>query len=286
MLGLAAASPILAASFGLLSVSLPSTLVRHEVRLRTNASGAGAILEVHVNRQRLNLLLDTGARGIVLSAKAAARCGLAAEIQSKLSGIAGDAITAGGASATIDLQGLRIGAVPVRILPESPVRRADGLIGAQVFGAFLVEIDAPAGWLRLLSRSAEPGAIPVREVGHMLFVRLDSGYALVDTGSSFSVIDRGLAYASAEDQWTPARAATGGFSQAQRIATPARFAFPNGAILWDRQPVAMDLSALSSKHGLAVIAVIGYPALSNSVMQVDYLNKTIRILAPGGSVRN
>ena len=54
----------------LLALGLPS--VRHEIRLHEGVS-SGGILEVKVNRQRLRLLLDTGARDIVLSAKAAAR---------------------------------------------------------------------------------------------------------------------------------------------------------------------------------------------------------------------
>jgi hypothetical protein len=181
------------------------------------------------------------------------------------------------AVATADFDGLKID-VPVRIVPEAPVTQADGLVGTQVFRDYIVEIDATHGRLRLLGKAAvEEAAIPFRAVGHMVFVPFEDGYALVDTGSSYSVVDRGRVNASG-GQRMPVRTASGAVTEAQRLPIPARFDLGNGAVLWDRHPVAVDLTALSRKHGLDVRAVIGYPALRGSVIQVDYREQTLRFV--------
>jgi predicted aspartyl protease len=276
---LAASSTMFA--FGLLSASLPEVRqVRHEIPLRPTIDANGAVIGVQINGHRLHLLLDTGARDLVLGSKAASRCGLRPQNpQSTLSAIGGSSVPAASTAARIDIGGLQIPNVPVRILADSPVRQADGLIGAQVFRSFLLEIDMRAGRLRLLSHGEAPGAIALREVGHMLFVPLDDGqYALVDTGASFSVIDQTRVSATADMGSTPIRMASGVTAQARKVATPARFDLGNGSVLWDRNPLAFDLSALSRKHGLDVRAVIGYPALRGSVMQLDYQQRTLRIL--------
>ncbi len=263
------------AAVALLSVSLPS--IRHEVKLRANAASNGAVIEARVNGHRLRLLLDTGARDIVLSSKAAARCNLFPQRQTTLSGINGLSMIVGQTVATVDFDGLQISDVPVRILADAPVLRADGLVGTQVFRDYVVEIDASHGRLRLLGQAEPSLAIPFRAVGHMLFVRFDDGYALVDTGSSYSIVDRSRAN-TAGNQNLAVRTASGATAQAQRLSIPVRFDLGNGAVLWDRQPVAVDLSALSRKHGLDIRAVIGYPALRGSVIQVDYQQGTLRIV--------
>ena len=280
---LALATQPLLLAFGLLSVSLPS--VQHEIRLHEGFS-SGGILEVRVNNQRVRLLLDTGARDIVLSARAAARCGLTSRNSAMLTSMTGHSVRAGQTSTSIEIDGLQLGEVPIRILAESPVQNADGLIGTQVFRDFVVEIDSQHRRLRLLApdAGASAEAIPLREVGHMLFVRLDSGgYALVDTGSSYSIIDQSRLNTTGDVRWTQVRGATAVALQARYVGMPARFDLGHGNVLWDREPVSIDLTALSRKHGLAVEAVIGYPALSGRVVQLDYVNRTLRIVVPDSS---
>jgi predicted aspartyl protease len=261
----------------LFSASLPSS-IRHEVKLRSNAASGGAVVEARINGHRLRLLLDTGARDIVISASAASRCHLSAIGRTTLSGMNGVPIKVAQAVATADFDGLRIENMPVRIVAEAPVTQADGLLGTQVFRDYVVEIDAGRGRLRLLGNATgDEAAIPFRTVGHMMFVPFEDGYALLDTGSSYSVVDRGRVNASA-GQRMPVRTASGAVTEAQRLSIPARFDLGNGAVLWDRHPVAVDLSALSQKHGLDVRAVIGYPALRGSVIQVDYREQTLRFV--------
>lgn len=112
----------------------------------------GVALDVNVNKQQLHLALDTGNSGILLGRAAAEKLKLQRLGYQAIAGV-GDAGTQGGFTALADR--IRIGDLEfqdcvVKVTDAAtPVPGEDGLIGADVFSAYLVDIDIPGSRLRL-----------------------------------------------------------------------------------------------------------------------------------------
>lgn len=111
----------------------------------------GVGLSVHLNEWSAHLLLDTGAGGILVSRKVAEKAGLTPISAVHYGGI-GDKGIQSGYSAVADH--VRIGELEfqdcvISVSDNGSVADADGLIGADVFGAYLVDLDLPAMRLRL-----------------------------------------------------------------------------------------------------------------------------------------
>jgi tetratricopeptide (TPR) repeat protein len=116
-------------------------------------------LSVTLNGITTKLLLDTGASGIVVNRRIADRAGLAKLTETKIWGI-GDK---GRKNAYIAMtNSIRIGELefqncPVEVMDSRSVAKEDGLIGANVFEDFLVEIDFPWEKLKLSELPKRPG---------------------------------------------------------------------------------------------------------------------------------
>src|ERR1019366_6829044 len=127
-----------------------------ETNLETKMSSDGRLmrgigLSTKLNDREVRLLLDTGAGGIVVGRKIAEKAGLTRISALHVGGI-GDKGLQSGYPAVADH--IRIGELEfqdcvIAVSDKSSVAEADGLIGADVFGAYLVEIDLPGMRLRL-----------------------------------------------------------------------------------------------------------------------------------------
>jgi tetratricopeptide (TPR) repeat protein len=111
----------------------------------------GIGLSVKLNDRAVRLLLDTGAGGILVNRKSAEKAGLIPISALHYGGI-GDKGLQSGYTAVADH--LRIGELEfqdcvVAVSDKSSVAEEDGLIGADVFGAYLVDIDLPGMQLKL-----------------------------------------------------------------------------------------------------------------------------------------
>jgi predicted aspartyl protease len=111
----------------------------------------GIGLSVRLNDRNVHLLLDTGAGGILVSRKVAEKAGL-----TRLSGLhyggIGDKGLQSGYTAVADH--IRIGELEfqdcvVTVTDKGSVTEEEGLIGADVFAAYLVDIDLPGMQLKL-----------------------------------------------------------------------------------------------------------------------------------------
>ena len=61
---------------------------------------------------------------------------------------------------------------------------------------------------------------------------------------------------------------------------PVRFSFADGeTYLFDREPIAADLVTFGKAYGVDLRAVIGYPAINGSILQLDYQTRRLRILS-------
>ena len=108
-------------------------------------------LSVKLNNQNVSLLLDTGAGGIIVSRTVAENAGLTRLSALHFGGI-GDRGLQSGYTAVADH--IRIGELEfqdcvVDVISQASLAVGDGLIGANVFGDYLVDIDFPGMWLKL-----------------------------------------------------------------------------------------------------------------------------------------
>jgi len=111
----------------------------------------GIGLTVNLNDHRSRLLLDTGAGGITVSHKVAEKAGLTRVAAEHFGGI-GDKGLQTGYSAVAEH--IRVGELDfqdcvVSVSDKASVGDEEGLIGADVFGAYVVDIDLPGMRLRL-----------------------------------------------------------------------------------------------------------------------------------------
>jgi Tfp pilus assembly protein PilF len=126
-----------------------------------NVQGTG--LQVTINGQDSRLLLDTGASGILITSKLASLAGLKSVSDIRMTGV-GD---------KPDIQGhvtyansVRIGKLEFQNCQVHVVDRLqttdDGIIGADVFSQFLIEMDFPRSTLRLNPLPPRPGETPAK----------------------------------------------------------------------------------------------------------------------------
>jgi tetratricopeptide (TPR) repeat protein len=111
----------------------------------------GIGLSVKLNDRNFHLQLDTGAGGIIVSNKVAEKAGLTRISSIHYSGI-GDKGPQSGYRAVVDQ--IRIGELQfqdclVMVSDKGSVGDADGLIGADVLGAYLIDLDLPGMRLKL-----------------------------------------------------------------------------------------------------------------------------------------
>jgi tetratricopeptide (TPR) repeat protein len=124
----------------------------------------GMGLPVVVNGQKSKLLLDTGAGGITINRRLAARAGIQRLTEVEIGGI-GDKGPARGYAARAD--SIRIGKLEFRncllyVVDKGSVADEEGLIGADVFQQFLVNLDFPKRKLNLSPLPLRPGEPPVK----------------------------------------------------------------------------------------------------------------------------
>jgi len=124
----------------------------------------GVGLPVVINGQKSKLMLDTGAGGITINRRLAARAGAQRLTSISIGGI-GDKGDAKGYSAYAD--SIRIGNLEFRnclleVVDKASVADEEGLIGADVFRQFLIELDFPKRKLKLSQLPARPGEPPVK----------------------------------------------------------------------------------------------------------------------------
>jgi predicted aspartyl protease len=124
----------------------------------THLRGYGLI--VQLNGRKGSLLLDTGASGIVVRRSIAEKAGISKLSTTKIGGI-GDK---GSKDAYIGIaDSIKIGALefrncPIEVMESRTVADEDGLIGADVFEDFLVDINFPDEKLKLSELPRRPGS--------------------------------------------------------------------------------------------------------------------------------
>jgi Tfp pilus assembly protein PilF len=130
------------------------------VRLLTDPKHLrGYGLAVDLNGTHANIMLDTGAGGITVNRRLAERAGITKITETKIWGV-GDKESKNafvGTAKSIRIGQLEFQDCPVGVIESRSVAGEDGLIGADVFEHFLVEIDFPGEKLKLSELPKRPG---------------------------------------------------------------------------------------------------------------------------------
>ncbi len=115
-------------------------------------------LNVKLNGTAVNLLLDTGATGILLDRKVAEKAKIKKITDTKIGGIGDKGETAGytGVADSVKIGDLEFQDCYVDVVDRTSVVGDDGLIGADMFAQFLVELDFPNQKFRLTELPERP----------------------------------------------------------------------------------------------------------------------------------
>jgi len=239
--------------------ALASRYGNYELPLYPSLEGT-SILKVSVNQaSTLRLILDTGARGIVVSAAAARSLGLRDLVQASLDG-AGD---------TVRIGDLIYRNCPIHVSGRSLTEHADGVIGSVIFQQFEINLDFADHTLNLIpfaegqprlsgeeedwtnwDRRIPDGMeqfVPISQVGSLILVPTrikgaGGGYFILDTGASFSSVSK---------------------------IYPFALQFANRTFT-DPALLAQDLKSISNREGIEISGIIGCPMLAHSNISIDY----------------
>jgi tetratricopeptide (TPR) repeat protein len=265
-------------------------------------------LAVKLNGVSSRLMLDTGASGILVDSGIAAKAGIKPIVDEKIHGIGDKAAMSGfiGFAEKIQIGELEFQGCIVEVATGRSVLGDDGLIGADVFRHFLVDLDMPDGKFKLsplLPIPDEPAAAatsldttatgarhlhdryippemkdytPIFLFGHAMLITThvnNSGKKLflIDTGS----FDNTLSLAAAKevtkldlDDNTSVKGLNGSVKEVYR-ARHAKLQFSHFS--QDRQDlVAFDLTNISNGAGTEVSGVLGFAMLALMDMKIDY----------------
>ncbi len=133
--------------------------------MKSNTSHLAATgLEVKLNGHATRLALDTGATGILVRSDSAEKAGLTRIAEQRIGGLGDTGQQTGyvGLAAHIRIGELEFEDCLVRVFDSAGPSENDGLIGSDVFGAYLIDIDVPGEKLRLspLPKRPDEAAAP------------------------------------------------------------------------------------------------------------------------------
>jgi len=263
-----------------------------------------------LNQSTASLLLDTGASGMLIGRRIAQRAGARALRELSLGGV-------GGYSAVLDR--IRIGELEfedclVKVADSDTVTGIDGVIGADVFASYLVEIDGPARTMRLsplpappeetahrvmlrtVSEKSEPEVVPssrsyvapemahwskALRIRHHLLVPVEvNGQPMlfgVDTGASHSMIS--TTAARKVTRLVRADFSVKGVSgSVNELFAAERVRLRFGS--FDRQignMLSFDLARISHDDGIDISGLLGFEILQQIDLKIDYRDNLVEL---------
>lgn len=259
-------------------------------------------LSVKVNGRKATLMLDTGANGILINRKLAEKAGIAKVADSRIGGVGDGEKSDGyvGVANAIEVGDLQFENCPVRVLEKRSVLEDEGLIGADFFEQFLVNLDFPHEKLRLSGLPARPNEnsitgsaanpvfsdayiaeemrsyIKVYRFGHYLLVPTKVGSIpaklfLLDTGGLGSEITPAAAREVTKLHEDSERAVVGIGGSVKEVYTAEKAILEFGHLRQENQDlIAFDLSSASQSVGTEISGTLGFATLRPLNIKIDY----------------
>jgi tetratricopeptide (TPR) repeat protein len=264
-------------------------------------------LNVNLNGTSANLLLDTGAGGILVDRKIAEKAGIKRVVETSIGGIGDQGNAAGytGYADSIKIGDLEFNNCLVGVVEQNSVAGSDGLIGADVFSHFLVDLDFSDGKFRLSElppwpdqappdaalESQKPASpqlhdryvapemksfAPVLRFGHDLLIATrmnDSApkWFLIDTGAFNNTISPAAAKEVTKvssDADTKVKGLSGNVASVFRAyAVTLQFA---NLKQQNQDTVAFDTTSMSNNVGTEVSGTLGFATLRVLDLKIDY----------------
>jgi tetratricopeptide (TPR) repeat protein len=271
---------------------------RTEIKMEALTVGAHFVLRGYGIRARLNdratvtLLVDTGSSGITITRKLAEKIGASKLSEQAIEGV-GKSGPAVGYKAWVDkvvIGDLEFHDCFVQATPRE-IAEVDGIIGMDVFSQYLLTLDLPARKLRLEPMPARGNDGPPAEteafsqafsVGHFLLLPAEvgkkaTGLFVVDSGSNANTISPELARSIPEMRaFNSSMSGASGVVNSAFIADAAmlRFAKVNRS---DRIST-LDLHSVSKDLGIEVSGQIGFSAMQDMKLTIDYRDGLVRFV--------
>ncbi len=279
--------------------------VRMPVAYSRESRAAGWLVSVQLNGSRpLRMMLDTGARGLLVTPSSARPAKLERLGETELGGFG-----EGGArrAELLLAESVRIGEIAfanviVAATSHDFPAELDGLIGLDLFRQFLITLDGKSSLLRL---TPFPEAEPAEAEGERPWSRyetqasglgnrgrtlLQSRHLLiapvhVEAGPlAHFVLDSGAAYSMVQQTREPVVAmrqislqGLSGFTAADEILRPMRIEFPGGRRALLREAITTDLSPVSESFGVQIDGFVGFPVLRRLVTTIDLRSGTLHV---------
>ncbi|HEY6331622.1 MAG TPA: retropepsin-like aspartic protease [Blastocatellia bacterium] len=265
-------------------------------------------LRVNLNGTSSRLLLDTGASGIVLDRKVAEKAGIKPVAESQATGIGDRGAAAGyvGYAESVTIGDLEFHGCYVHVINQGSVTGQEGLIGADIFSSFLVDLDFPDGKIKLSPLPARPdppptdgkpkpdssGSTPhfhdryvapemssfssIFQFGHKLLLKtivnnLPPKLFLVDTGSFGNTISpaaAGEVTKVSSDSTLHVKGVSGEVKNVLR-GEELTLQFANMRQK-NKDIVAFDLTNISNSTGTEVSGILGFAMLRLLEIKIDY----------------
>ncbi len=269
--------------------------LRMPVAYSRESRAAGWLVSVELNGSHpLRLMLDTGARGLLVTPSAARSAKLERLGETEVGGFG----TGGARRAELLLaESMRIGElafanVMVAAANHDFPAELDGLIGLDLFRQFRITLDGKSSLLRL---TPFPDAEPADGEGERPWPRYETGASGLRSGRTLLqsrhlliapvqleagplahfVLDSGAAYSMVQTQ-EPAVVmrqvslqGLSGFTSADEVLRPMRIEFPGGRRALLREAIATDLSPVSESFGVQIDGFVGFPMLRRLVTTID-----------------
>jgi tetratricopeptide (TPR) repeat protein len=269
----------------------------------------GFALGVKVNGVSSKLLLDTGAGGILVSSKIAEKAQIKPIVETNHKGIGDKGPAAGyiGYADSIKVGDLEFEDCHVEVIDKGSVLGGDGLIGADVFADFLIDIDFPNNKFRLTelpSRPVQPGAgastaaassgavefhdryiasqmqsfTPVFRFGHMLLIQTRVNDAspklfLIDTGAFNNTITPLAAREVTKVSSDPNLRVKGISGNVKDVFRADQLTLQFGHFRQKNVDiVAFDTKGISDSIGAEVSGLLGFGMLRMLQIKIDYRN--------------
>ena len=272
---------------------------RTEIKMELLTVGAsmarrGYGLRVRLNdRATVTLLLDTGSSGVTITRKLAEKIGASKLSEQALEGV-GKSGPAVGYKAWVDkvvIGDLEFHDCFVHATPRE-IAQVDGIIGSDVFAKYLITLDIPRQKLLLepLPVPASDGTTALAEAftqtfsfGHFLLLPTEvgkkaSGLFVIDTGANANTISPELARLMPEMRAfnSPMSGASGVVNSAF-VADDATMRFAKMNRTGERIST-VDLHSVSKDLGVEISGQIGFSAMENMKVTIDYRDGLVRFV--------